>query len=159
MRNFAIVTDSCGDLGENLRTKYNIDYVPMRISYDDVDVPASLDWEYIPLKTFYDLMRKGKRIKTSQVNAEESRQGRGRFVYFLLVRTFGFLQHFAFGSRRNAQKISGRQSYLRRFAQLLPRFRAYLHSRFQAPRGRENLRRSCRIYREKQAQNEPVLHG
>lgn len=71
MKNFAIVTDSCGDLGENLREKYGIDYAPMRFSYDDVDVPASLDWEYVPLKDFYDLMRKGKRIKTSQVNAEE----------------------------------------------------------------------------------------
>ncbi len=74
MKNFAIVTDSCGDLGENLREKYGIDYAPMRFSYDDVDVPASLDWEYVPLKDFYDLMRKGKRIKTSQVNAEEFRQ-------------------------------------------------------------------------------------
>ena len=74
MRQFAIVTDSCGDLAKNLREKYQIDYVPMRLNYDDVDVPASLDWEFIPLKDFYNLMRNGKRIKTSQVNAEEYRK-------------------------------------------------------------------------------------
>ena len=74
MKNFAIITDSCSDLGENLRTKYGIDYIPMHILFDDKDIPASLDWEYIPLKEFYDLMRKGKRIKTAQIIADEYRK-------------------------------------------------------------------------------------
>ena len=80
MRQFAIVTDSCGDLGKNLREKYQIDYVPMRFNYDDVDVPASLDWEFVPVKDFYNLMRNGKRIKTSQVNAEEYRKNFGDYL-------------------------------------------------------------------------------
>lgn len=71
MRKFVIVTDSSSDLGLNLREKYDIDYIAMRISYDDVDIPASLDWEYIPVKDFYNLMRDGKRIKTAQINVAD----------------------------------------------------------------------------------------
>ena len=67
MNKFAIITDSCADLTKELRQKYDIDYVNMRYIYDDNDVPASLDWEYMPYRDFYDLMRNGTRVKTAQV--------------------------------------------------------------------------------------------
>lgn len=71
MKNFVIVTDSCSDLDKETREKYDIDYLPMRILYEDKDIPASLDWEQISFKDFYKLMRDGVRVRTSQVNAGE----------------------------------------------------------------------------------------
>ncbi len=67
MREFAIVTDSTSDLCHDLREKYNIDYVQMNISYDDKELPASLDWEIYTAKQLYDVMRAGKRVRTTQV--------------------------------------------------------------------------------------------
>lgn len=69
-RPFVIVSDSCCDLRKELREQYNIDYIPMRTIAGDKDLPASLDWEYIPYKEFYDNMRNGTRYMTSQVNEE-----------------------------------------------------------------------------------------
>ncbi|MBO4572878.1 MAG: DegV family protein [Clostridia bacterium] len=74
MKDFVIITDSCADLDKALREKYDVSYVNMRFSYDDKDFPASLDWEALPYKEFYALMRDGKRIKTSQVPVEEYRK-------------------------------------------------------------------------------------
>ncbi|MDY6367665.1 MAG: DegV family protein [Clostridia bacterium] len=70
MREFAIVSDSCSDLGADLRKKWNIDYVPMRILMEGKDLPATLDWvEYTP-KYMYDVMRNGGRITTAMVPVE-----------------------------------------------------------------------------------------
>ena len=69
MKDFVIITDSCSDLTKNMRETYNIDYVPMHFSYDDKDVVASLDFEEISVTDFYNMMRKGTRFITSQVNA------------------------------------------------------------------------------------------
>ena len=71
MKKYVIVTDSCSDLEKEWREKYEIEYVPMHYSYDDKDVIASLDWEEISAPDFYNLMRSGKRIKTSQANAAQ----------------------------------------------------------------------------------------
>ena len=71
MKKYVIVTDSCSDLDKATREKYNINYLPMRILYEDKDIPASLDWELISYEDFYALMRDGVRVKTSQVNAHE----------------------------------------------------------------------------------------
>ncbi|MBQ2711322.1 MAG: DegV family protein [Clostridia bacterium] len=71
MKKFVIVTDSCSDLNENLRSRFDIDYIPMHTIWDDKDLPASLDWEYIDYKEFYKLMRNGTRFMTSQINREE----------------------------------------------------------------------------------------
>ena len=72
MKNFAIITDSCSDLDKAHREAYDIDYAPMGINYEDkegniVDLPADLDWKDLSVKEFYDLMRNGTRIRTSQV--------------------------------------------------------------------------------------------
>ena len=69
MKDFVIITDSCSDLTKVMREKYNIDYVPMHFSYNEKDVIASLDFEEISVTDFYDMMRKGTRFITSQVNA------------------------------------------------------------------------------------------
>lgn len=71
MRKFAVIADSTADLGIDLRQKYNIDYVKMNYVIDGKEYPASLDWENHSVKEFYDIMRGGKRIFTTQVPREE----------------------------------------------------------------------------------------
>ena len=80
MNRFAVITDSCADLTKDLRDKYDVDYVNMRYIYDEKDVPASLDWEYMPYHDFYDLMRNGTRIKTAQVPNGDYEE---KFTYYL----------------------------------------------------------------------------
>ena len=74
MKKYVIVTDSCSDLSKEMREKYNVEYIPMHFSYDGNDMPADLDWKGISVKDFYDLMRNGKRVITSQINATTYRQ-------------------------------------------------------------------------------------
>ena len=70
MANIKIFIDSTGDLPKDLRDKYDIDYCPMIVTVDDKEVVASLDYDQgYTLKAFYDVMRGGKRIFTSQVPA------------------------------------------------------------------------------------------
>lgn len=69
-RNFS---DSCCDLNKEMRERFGIDYVPMRIIYGETDIPASLDWEQISFKQFYDMMRDGVRVKTAMITADEFR--------------------------------------------------------------------------------------
>lgn len=69
MKKFVIVTDSCGDLDKAYREKYDIDYIPMRIIFEEQDKKASLDWDEISVREFYDLMRNGIRITTAQITA------------------------------------------------------------------------------------------
>lgn len=67
MREFIILTDSTSDLTKQLREQYNVDYVPMNYVIDGQEYKASLDWESHSVKEFYDLMRAGTRIFTTQV--------------------------------------------------------------------------------------------
>ena len=67
MRKIKIITDSCSDLSKELRENYGIDYVAMDIHYNGVDKKASLDWDLYSPKEFYDIMRNGTRVTTSQV--------------------------------------------------------------------------------------------
>ena len=71
MANVKIVTDSCSDLGKDIREKYDIEYVRMNTVYKDEETPASLDWEYYSPKELYDIMRNGERVLTTQVPPEE----------------------------------------------------------------------------------------
>lgn len=64
---FAIITDSTADLGKDLREKFDIDYVCMMISMEGKEYQASLDWEEYSLREFYDWMRNGIRVYTTQV--------------------------------------------------------------------------------------------
>lgn len=67
MKNYIILTDSTSDLCKQLREEYNIEYVAMNISYDNKEYKANLDWEEYSAQELYDLMRNGKRIRTTQV--------------------------------------------------------------------------------------------
>ncbi len=65
-----IFGDSTCDLNKDLRSQLDVDYVGMNYVLDGKEYPASLDWEGMPAKDFYDQMRSGKRITTTQVPAE-----------------------------------------------------------------------------------------
>lgn len=67
---YAIVSDSTCDLNNELRAKHHIDYVCMNYVIDEKEYPATLDWSTHSPKEFYDLMRKGTRITTTQVPRE-----------------------------------------------------------------------------------------
>lgn len=67
MREFVILTDSTSDLTRQMRQEYNVDYVAMNYVIDGVEYPASLDWENHSVKEYYDLMRNGTRVFTTQV--------------------------------------------------------------------------------------------
>lgn len=67
MREFVIFSDSTCDLDKATREQYGIEYVAMNYSVDGEEFVASLDWESHSVKDFYDLMRGGKRVFTTQV--------------------------------------------------------------------------------------------
>lgn len=67
MRTFTVVTDSTSDLGKDLREKYDILYTPMNYVIEEKEYPALLDWESHSAKDFYDMMRNGVHIRTTQV--------------------------------------------------------------------------------------------
>ncbi len=67
MKDFVILADSTCDLDKKLRQQYGIDYLPMNYVVDDTEYAASLDWESHSPKEFYDLMRSGKHITSTQV--------------------------------------------------------------------------------------------
>ena len=71
MKKFVIVSDSCCDLPENIRKEFDVEYIPMRIHFNEKEYPADLDWKDISFYDFYNLMREGVRIKTSQINSNE----------------------------------------------------------------------------------------
>lgn len=67
MREYVIFGDSTCDLPLELRQQFDIQYVPMNYIVDDQEYVASLDWEFHSPHAFYDLMRAGKRVFTTQV--------------------------------------------------------------------------------------------
>ncbi len=69
MNNFIILTDTGSDLEKELREKFDIEYVPMRFSYEGKDYEADLDWPVFSAPEFYNRMREGGRFLTAQVNA------------------------------------------------------------------------------------------
>lgn len=80
MKKFIIVTDSCSDLNKTLREKYDIEYVPMHYAYDEKDYVANLDTFNESYQDFYNIMRNGKRILTSQVNALDYKKTFRKFL-------------------------------------------------------------------------------
>ncbi|MCH5165869.1 MAG: DegV family protein [Clostridiales bacterium] len=71
MNKVKVITDSCSDLGKELRDKYGMDYALMSIVWDDKEIPASTDGDLFSFKEMYDALRAGKRIITQQVSAAE----------------------------------------------------------------------------------------
>lgn len=74
MREYAIITDSTSNLTKDLRDKYNVDYAYMEFLYNDKNFKADLDWNEIKPHEFYDLMRNGKKIRTTQVQYFEFKE-------------------------------------------------------------------------------------
>ena len=70
MREFVIITDSTSDLTAQMRQEYGIEYVKMNYVIDGVEYKASLDWESHTVREFYDLMRKGVRVFTTQIHRD-----------------------------------------------------------------------------------------
>lgn len=71
---FVIITDTCSDLDGANRAKYNIDYVPMSYTCDEKTYVGDLDWDESSAHEFYELMRNGKRIFTSQVGIANTKE-------------------------------------------------------------------------------------
>lgn len=67
MRPFAVVTDSTCDLDPQVLAARKIDYAHMNYTIDQQEFPALPDWQAHPYPAFYDFMRKGIRIQTTQV--------------------------------------------------------------------------------------------
>lgn len=74
MKKFVIITDSCCDLERNLREKYDILYAKNTYTSKGVTYEVDLNWDNEKIKEFYDSMRNGERIITSQVSAFEFRK-------------------------------------------------------------------------------------
>ena len=70
MRDFVIITDSTCDLTAQMRQEYGIEYVKMNYIIDGVEYKASLDWESHSVREYYDLMRKGTRVFTTQIHRD-----------------------------------------------------------------------------------------
>ncbi len=70
MRDFVIITDSTSDLTCQMRQEYGIEYVKMNYVIDGVEYKASLDWESHSVREFYDLMRSGTRVFTTQIHRD-----------------------------------------------------------------------------------------
>lgn len=71
MRKVQIITDSCSDLTPELMERYGIDYAQMNTVYEGETTPADLAWTSEDVHRFYDIMRNGGRITTTQVPVEE----------------------------------------------------------------------------------------
>lgn len=71
MRKIKIITDTCGDLNKELLDKYSIDYVKMNNVYNDQEIKATLTWDWKTPHEFYQIMRNGERITTTQVPVDE----------------------------------------------------------------------------------------
>ena len=71
MNSFKVITDTTSDLYEELREKYDIDYMMMSFNDGKKNYDADIDFKGISAKEFYDSMRNGVVFKTSQVQATE----------------------------------------------------------------------------------------
>lgn len=67
-----IYTDSCSDLGGDIRAKYGIDYIKCATVRNGKETPADLDWPTYTPKELYDIMRGGERLTTTQIMRDET---------------------------------------------------------------------------------------
>lgn len=75
MGKYVIITDSSSDLSKEFRLENNVDYAKMTINWTEKDGTtreefASIDWDVLSIKEFYDILRNGIRIFTSQITEE-----------------------------------------------------------------------------------------
>lgn len=67
MSKYVIISDSACDLEKSIRDKYDVKTVSMRYIYNCEDYEADMDWKKISAPDFYNIIRGGTRITTSQV--------------------------------------------------------------------------------------------
>ena len=75
MSKYAIITDSASDLTKEFREANGVDYAKTMMSWkkedgQEIETGASLDWDFISYKDFYNLLRGGTRIYTAQVTIQ-----------------------------------------------------------------------------------------
>ena len=75
MSKYAIITDSASDLCKEYREANQVDYAQTMMSWkkedgQEVETGASLDWDFISYKDFYNLLRGGTRVFTAQVTIQ-----------------------------------------------------------------------------------------
>ena len=75
MNKYAIVTDSASDLCKEYREANGVDYAQTMMSWkkedgQNIETGASLDWDFISFKDFYNLLRGGTRVYTAQVTIQ-----------------------------------------------------------------------------------------
>ena len=68
MEKFAIITDSSSDLAKDLRDKYDVDLVCARCFIDGKEYESDPDWSNISMDDFYNRLRNGEKIRTSQIS-------------------------------------------------------------------------------------------
>lgn len=74
MSKFVIISDSSCGLDASWREKYGVDYLPNRVFMGETEKIADIDWQSLDAKEFFDYMREGNRITTSQILATECRE-------------------------------------------------------------------------------------
>ena len=70
MNSYAIFTDVGCDVEPALREQFDIDCIYMHYTLDGEDYEERLEWKRFSVKEYYDLIRNGKRIYTTQANVE-----------------------------------------------------------------------------------------
>ena len=81
MKPFAIIADSSCNLTSAQAQEYGIDaIVPMHFYLNDVEYDASGDWTSIGAKEYYDAIRAGARLRSSQITSNEYEETFRRFL-------------------------------------------------------------------------------
>ena len=71
MKDYLILTDTSCNLEKKYREQYGIEVVSMHYLLNNEDHLADNDWQSINAKDFYDTIRQGTRITTSQVDENQ----------------------------------------------------------------------------------------
>ncbi len=81
MKQYAIVSDSSCNLTSEQAKNYGIDaIIPMHFYIDDKEYEASGDWTSISAKEYYDAIRSGARVRSSQANSRDYEAAFRRFL-------------------------------------------------------------------------------
>lgn len=71
MKEYVIFTDSCSDLGKDMREKMGIEYLQMRVVHNGEDLPATLDWDAYTVEEMYGWLKAGHELRTNLIPIQE----------------------------------------------------------------------------------------
>ena len=74
MSEFVIITDSSNDANAEIRERYGIETIANRFYYEGKEYYGDPDWKCMPTKDFYDYIRAGNRILTSQISSTQTEE-------------------------------------------------------------------------------------